>query len=157
MANANFDMKKYSLILIFSSIVIGVAFLPNLYGQDDISKTITKKNVNPIVYHLTSNDPWRASIVISDATNLKNLGYNITLLLSIEGLQVGVKNPHHHLNLDNVVANVTNFIKDGGKVVVCGICLEVAGFEPTDIIDGALIGTAEITPKLFTNATVVTY
>ena len=95
MAYANFDMKKYSLILIFSSIVIGVAFLPNVYGQDDISKTITKKNVNPIVYHLTSNDPWRASIVISDATNLKNLGYNITLLLSIEGVQVGVKNPHH--------------------------------------------------------------
>ena len=39
----------------------------------------------------TSNDPWRASIVISDATNLKNLGYNVTLLLSIEGVQVGVK------------------------------------------------------------------
>ena len=49
MTYANFDMKKFSLILIFSSIVIGVAFLPNVYGQDDISKTITKKNVNPIV------------------------------------------------------------------------------------------------------------
>ena len=61
------------------------------------------------------------------------------------------------MNLDNIVANVTNFIKDGGKVVVCGVCLEVAGFEPNDIIDGAIIGTAEITPKLFTNATVVTY
>ena len=150
-------MKKYSLILIFSSIVIGVAFPPNVYGEDDISKNITKKNANPIVYHLTSNDPWRANIVISDATNLKNLGYNVTLLLSIEGVQVGVKNPHHHLNLDNVVTNVTNFIKDGGKVVVCGVCLEVAGFEPNDIIDGAIMGTAEITPKLFTNATVVTY
>ena len=46
---------------------------------------------------------------------------------------------------------------DGGKVVVCGVCLEVAGFEPNDIIDGAIMGTAEITPKLFTNATVVTY
>jgi len=150
-------MKKYSLILLFSSIVIGVAFLSNVYGQDDISKTITKKNANPIVYHLTSNDPWRASIVISDAANLKNLGYNVTILLSIEGVQVGVKDPHHHLNLDNIVANVTNFIKDGGKVVVCGVCLGVAGFEPTDMIDGAIIGTAEITPKILTNATVITY
>ncbi len=88
------------------------------YGQDDISKAITKKNANPIVYHLTSNDPWRASIVISDATNLKNLGYNVTLLLSI-GVQVGVKNPHHFLNLNDVVANVTNFNKDGSKVVIC--------------------------------------
>jgi predicted peroxiredoxin len=150
-------MKKYSLILIFISLGIGVAFLPSVYGQDDISKNITKKNANPIVYHLTSNDPWRANIVISDATNLKNLGYNVTLLLSIEGVQVGVKNPHHHLNLDNVVTNVTNFIKDGGKVVVCGVCLEVAGFEPNEIIDGAVIGTAEITPKILTNATVITY
>lgn len=152
-----FSMKNYSLILLFTSLVIGISFLPSIYGQDDISKTITKKKANPIVYHLTSNDPWRASIVISDATNLKNLGYNVTLLLSIEGVQVGVKNPHHFLNLDNVVANVSNFIKDGGKVVVCGVCLRVAGFEPNEIIDGAIIGTDEITPKLFTNATVVTY
>lgn len=150
-------MKKYSLILLFiSGIILGMSFLTNVYGQNDILKNISK-NANPIVYHLTSNDPWRASIVISDVTNLKNLGYNVILLLSIEGVQVGVKNPHHHLNLDNVVVNVTNFIKDGGKVVVCGVCLEVAGFEPTDIIDGAKVGTAEITPKLFTNATVVTY
>jgi predicted peroxiredoxin len=141
------------MILLFSFIVVGISFLPSIYGQDDISKN----NANPIVYHLTSNDPWRASIVISDVTNLKNLGYDVTLLLSIEGVQVGVKNPHHHLNLDNVVANVTNFIKDGGKVVVCGVCLGVAGFEPTDIIDGAIIGTAEITPEILTNAIVITY
>jgi predicted peroxiredoxin len=145
------------MILLFSFIVVGTSFLSNVYGQDDISKSIPKNNANPIVYHLTSNDPWRASIVISDITNLKNLGYDVTLLLSIEGVQVGVKNPHHHLNLDNVVANVTNFIKDGGKVVVCGVCLGVAGFAPTDIIDGAIIGTAEITPKILTNATVITY
>jgi hypothetical protein len=56
-----------------------------------------------------------------------------------------------------VVANVTNFIKDGGKVVVCGVCLRVAGFEPTEIIDGAIIGNDEITSKILTNATVVTY
>jgi predicted peroxiredoxin len=154
MVYANFNMKNYySLILLFSFIVVGILFLSNVYGQVDISKN----NANPIVYHLTSNDPWRASIVISDITNLKNLGYDVTLLLSIEGVQVGVKNPHHHLNLDNVVANVTNFIKDGGKVVVCGVCLGVAGFEPNDIIDGAIIGTAEITPKILTNATVITY
>ncbi len=141
-------MKNSSLlILLFSILIIVISLSTNVNGQTDISKNNTKNNVNPIVYHLTSNDPWRASIVISDVTNLKNLGYDVTLLLSIEGVQVGVKKPHHHLNLDNVVANVTNFIKDGGKVVVCGICLEIAGFESTDIIDGTIIGTAEITPK----------
>ena len=61
------------------------------------------------------------------------------------------------MNLNDVVENVTNFIKDGGKVVVCGICLRVAGFEPNEIIDGAIIGTDKITSRIFTNATVVTY
>ena len=149
-------MKKNYLLLLLGSLIIGISFLSSVNGQDNNTKTLSQ-NANPIVYHLTSNDPWRASIVISDATNMKNLGYNVTLMLSIEGVQVGVKNPHHHLNLDNIVANVTNFIKDGGKVVVCGVCLGVAGFEASDIIDGAIIGTDEITPKIFTNATVVTY
>ncbi len=149
-------MKKNYLLLLSGGLIIGISFLSSVNGQDNNTKTLSQ-NANPIVYHLTSNDPWRASIVISDATNMKNLGYNVTLMLSIEGVQVGVKNPHHHLNLDNIVANVTNFIKDGGKVVVCGVCLGVAGFEPSDIIDGAIIGTDEITPKIFTNATVVTY
>jgi predicted peroxiredoxin len=150
-------MKNYSLILLFSFIILGTSLFSNIHGQDDVSKNITKRNANPIVYHLTSNDPWRASIVVSDITNLKNLGYDVTLLLSIEGVQLGVKTPHHHLNLDNLVSNVTNFIKDGGKVVVCGVCLKIAGFQPTDIIDGAIIGTDEITPKILTNATVITY
>jgi hypothetical protein len=112
-------MKNSSLlILLLSILIIEIFSLSSAYAQNDTLTTISKNNANPIVYHLTSNDPWRASIVISDVTNLKNLGYDVTLLLSIEGVQVGVKNPHHHLNLDNVVANVTNFIKDGGKDVV---------------------------------------
>ena len=53
--------------------------------------------------------------------------------------------------------NVTHFIKDGGKVVMCGVCLRVAGFQPNEIIDGAIIGNYEITSKIFPNATVVTY
>ena len=44
MAYAKFDMKNYYLILLFSSLVIGMSFLPSVYGQDDVSKTIAKRN-----------------------------------------------------------------------------------------------------------------
>ena len=43
MAYANFDMKNYPLILLFITLVIGISFLPSVYGQDDVSKTIAKK------------------------------------------------------------------------------------------------------------------
>ena len=41
--------------------------------------------------------------------------------------------------------------------MVCGVCLRVAGFQPNEIFDGAIIGNDEITSKIFTNAPVVTY
>jgi hypothetical protein len=41
-------MKNYSLILLFSSLVIGMSFQSSVYGQDDISKTDTKKMLIPL-------------------------------------------------------------------------------------------------------------
>jgi hypothetical protein len=61
------------------------------------------------------------------------------------------------LDINDVVAKVTNFTKGGGKVVMCGVCLRVAGFQPNEIFDGAIIGNDEIRSKIFTNAPVVTY
>ena len=122
-----------------------------------MSAPAARINASPLVYHLSSSDPWRASIAVSDATAMKNLGHNVTLLLSIEGVQIGVQNPHHHLGLNNLVQNVTDFINTGGQVVVCKVCLEIAGYETTDTINGTIIGSPEITSKLLTNGTVIDY
>jgi len=40
-------------------------------------------------------------------------GFNVTLMLSIEGVQLGVKHPHHFLGLDLLTNNVTNFVNKG--------------------------------------------
>jgi predicted peroxiredoxin len=131
--------------------------IPLSYAQTDTNTTTPGLNANPLVYHLSSSDPWRASIAVSDANVMKDLGHNVTLLLSIEGVQLGVQNPHHHLGINNLVQNVTDFINDGGKVVVCKICLEIAGYDTVETINGTIIATPEITSKLLTNATVIDY
>ncbi|MGA8843577.1 MAG: hypothetical protein WB511_08315 [Nitrososphaeraceae archaeon] len=113
--------------------------------------------VNPIVYHLSSDEPWRATVAISDATTLLKLGHNVTLLLSVEGVQIGVTHPHHYLGLDTLTGNVTNFIADGGKVIICEVCLRIAGYNNSDIIDGATVGKPEIISNLLSNATVIDY
>jgi predicted peroxiredoxin len=112
---------------------------------------------NPLVYHLSSDEPWRATVAISDATTQLKLGHNVTLLLSIEGMQIGVKHPHHYLGLDMLTRNVTDFIADGGKVIICEICLRIAGYNNSDIIDKAVVGRPEIISRLLTNATVIDY
>jgi predicted peroxiredoxin len=51
------------------------------------------------------------------------------------------------LELGNVINNVTKFINEGGKVVVCETCLEIVGFDNDDILDGAILDTPELTSK----------
>jgi predicted peroxiredoxin len=112
---------------------------------------------NPLVYHLSSDEPWRATVAISDATTMLNLRHNVTLLLSVEGVQIGVKHPHHYLGLDMLTRNVTNFIADGGRVIICEVCLRIAGYNNSDIIDKAIIGKPEILSNLLSKATVIDY
>jgi predicted peroxiredoxin len=119
------------------------------YAKEQIS--------NPLVYHLSSDEPWRATVAISDATTMLKLGRNVTLLLSIEGVQIGVKHPHHYLGLDMLTMNVTNFIAQGGKVIICEVCLRIAGYNNSDIIDKAIIGKPEILSNLLSKATVIDY
>ena len=153
-----------AVVVVTTSLGVGViiifllfGFFHSSYAQTLANTTAITVDANPLVYHLTSSDPWRASIAVSDATAMKNLGHNVTLLLSIEGVQIGVQNPHHHLGLNNLVQNVTDFINTGGQVVVCKVCLEIAGYDTTDTINGTIIGSPEITSQLLTNGTVIDY
>ena len=56
-----------------------------------------------------------------------------------------------------MINNVTDFMDMRGKIVVCEICLEIAGYEKDDLIEGAILGTPEVSSKILTNATVVDY
>jgi hypothetical protein len=66
------------------------------------------------------------------ATTMLKSGHNATLLLSVEGVQIGVKHLHSYLGLDMLTKNFTNFIDDGGKVIIC-VCLKIAGYNNTYI------------------------
>jgi predicted peroxiredoxin len=135
------------------TIVVGIVTLTSVSSSYAYGKEIG----NPLVYHLSSDEPWRATVAISDATTMLKQGHNVTLLLSIEGVQIGVKHPHHYLGLDALTGNVSNFIVDGGKVIICEVCLRIAGYNNTNIIDGAIIGKPEILSKLLSNTTVIDY
>jgi predicted peroxiredoxin len=135
------------------TIVVGIVTLTSVSS----SYAYVKEIGNPLVYHLSSDEPWRATVAISDATTMLKQGHNVTLLLSIEGVQIGVKHPHHYLGLDALTGNVSNFIVDGGKVIICEVCLRIAGYNNTNIIDGAIIGKPEILSKLLSDATVIDY
>ena len=123
--------------------------MPSIFAQD-VNKT-------KIVYHLSSDEPWRSTIAILDSQTMLKMGFNVTLMLSIEGVQLGVKSPHHYLGLEPLTKNVSDFINDGGNVVICEVCLKIAGYNNSDIIDGSIIGSPALMANLLNKTTVVDY
>ena len=67
------------------------------------------------MYHLSSDEPCRATISLLDSQTMLNRGYNVTLMLSIEGVQLGVKQPHQYLGLNPLTNNVTNLMSNGER------------------------------------------
>jgi predicted peroxiredoxin len=107
--------------------------MPSIFAQE-VNKT-------KFVYHLSSDEPWRSTIAVLDSQTMLKMGYNVTLMLSIEGVQLGVKSPHHYLGLEPLTKNVSDFINNGGNVVICEVCLKIAGYDNSGIIDGSIIGS----------------
>lgn len=127
-----------------------------VYAQTSASTT-DNMNKTKIVYHLSSDEPWRATIALLDSQTMLKMGFNVTLMLSIEGVQLGVKNPHQYLGLQPLTNNVSDFISKGGQVIICEICLKIAGYDNTDIINGSIIGDPKIMANLLNQTTVVDY
>ncbi len=147
----------YILILFvfcFSIIFANNSKLHQAYSE---SLEITNSSKTRLVYHLSSDEPWRATIALLDSQTMVKSGFNVTLMLSIEGVQLGVKHPHQYLGLNLLTNNVTNFMDNGGNVIICEICLKIAGYNNSDIIDGAIIGTPQIMSNLLNKTTVVDY
>src|SRR6478752_5844765 len=154
----NSILKIICLSIIFT-LINSILFTNNFKLNFAYSDPSSKNNINKpkLVYHLSSDEPWRATVALSDSQTMLKMGYNVTLMLSIEGVQLGVKQPHNYLGLDRLTNNVTNFIVNGGNVIVCEICLKIAGYNNSDIIDGAVIGTPQIMSNLLNRTTVVDY
>ena len=158
----NADARYLKLLLVLS-LFITIVGISNIASSVPFPSPLSpyafakEQTGNPLVYHLSSDEPWRATVAISDATTMLKVGHNVTLLLSIQGVQIGVKHPHSYLGLDMLTRNVTNFIADGGKVIICEVCLKIAGYNNSDIIDKATIGKPQILSNLLSNATVIDY
>lgn len=153
------NQVKIIYILITFAFCFSIIFANNskLHQVYSDSLTTTNSSKTKLVYHLSSDEPWRATIALLDSQTMLNSGYNVTLMLSIEGVQMGVKHPHQYLGLNPLTNNVTNFMSNGGNVIICEVCLKIAGYNNSDIIDGAIIGTPAIMSDLLNKTTVVDY
>jgi predicted peroxiredoxin len=90
--------------------------------------------------NLTSDDTKRAAMAVSLAHSvMKRKETPVTIFLNVDGVRLADRNiPQHlHPNGKSVQEMLQAFMKDGGKVLICPMCMKnVAGMDEMDLIDG---------------------
>ncbi len=99
--------------------------------------------------NLTTDDTWAAAKAISFAHQkvLKN-GYEpVAIWLNVRGVYLAdEKRPSHVHGLmaesgKSIQDMLTDFMADGGQVIMCSVCSKAAGLTKDDYIDGVVMGS----------------
>jgi predicted peroxiredoxin len=110
--------------------------------------------------NLSSDDINRAAMAIGFSTKVRQQKkIPVTIFLNVEGVRIADKNipGHKHANGKSLKEMLGIFIKAGGQVVICPMCMKhVGGLKKEDLVDGVKIGGPDVTwPALFAEGTTV--
>ncbi len=110
--------------------------------------------------NLTSDEINRAAMAIAFSTKiLQEKKIPVTIFLNVEGVRIADKNipENKYANGKSLKEMLASFIKAGGRVIICPMCLKnVGGLSKDDLIDDVEIGEPDVTwPALFAEDTTV--
>ncbi len=151
-------MKTYCMVAVIAGIFTTLLALNTPAGS------VFAQADNNIVVHISSGDPQStyevhaANMGLTLANHFQDAGRNVTVFLDVNGVHLAVNSPP--AGLENSTASLNKFITNGGSVIVCPMCLEVAGYSSEDVITGAIVANPEegtMLPVLNGNAIVIDY
>lgn len=98
--------------------------------------------------NLTTDDTWAAAKAISFAHQkaLKGGHEPVAIWLNVRGVYLADKKRASHVHglmaesCKSIQDMLTDFIADGGQVIMCGVCSKAAGLTKDDYIDGVVMG-----------------
>ena len=98
----------------------------------------------------------RASLAFVAANIALTSGQEATVLLTIEGVRVATRNYADGLQADGFPALqelMSQFVRGGGQVWVCGACAKPRGISEADLVEGArIVGAATAVEALASGA-----
>jgi predicted peroxiredoxin len=113
-----------------------------------------------LLVNLTSSDDLRAPMAIAFAVRSLKAGYKTTLLLNVEGVRLAVKSFKAPVCPDgkSVRVKLEKFVKLGGEILVCPMCLEMQGYAKSQLIDNVSLAGADVVfPKMRSIERVISY
>ena len=119
--------------------------------------------MSKVMVHTThgKEDVERASLAIVVGNAALSSGQEATLLLTIDGVWLATPGYTNGLQANGFAPLgelIANFIKNGGKVWVCGACMKPRNITAEQLIEGALVvGAATVVEAMITEAHTLTF
>ena len=97
----------------------------------------------PLFVNMTTSDSWRGWMGLHFAHATLKMGHQVTIFLNLDAVTLASlkgeqeKRPSMQRVPRDIVAD---FVKDGGKVLICGPCLAEFGLKMEDVVPGVELG-----------------
>jgi len=101
-----------------------------------------------IFINVTSSENIKAPMAIMFALKGLERKLDMTILLNVEGVQLAIKGfeaPTNARNGKTTQEMLAMFIQQGGKVLVCPMCLSALGYNKDQLIKGVTVSKADTT------------
>jgi len=126
--------KFFSALVVAGTLLFAAAPTPSFAGDD-----------KGLFVNLTTADTWKATMAIGFAHKmaLKNGFKPVTIFVNTQAVNLIDKTrPSQKLAAAdaNIHGLLKSFIKDGGRVLVCGMCAKVEGIEHKNMLEGTEMG-----------------
>lgn len=115
-----------------------------------------------IFYNLTTDEAWAGGMALSQANKALENGYQVVIFFNVRGVFIASKSFHTDtlsssgMSLQNMLKAV---IGKGARAIICPMCLNKAGMNMDDMIEGVEKGSPDVTMKLMTaeNTAVISF
>jgi predicted peroxiredoxin len=113
-----------------------------------LAGTAAAADKQSIFVNVTSSDNIKAPMALMFANKGLQQGLKMTVFLNTEGVRLAVKgfnSPTCAMSGNNARDMLAMFMKKGGRVLVCPMCLSAQGYDKEDLIPGVEMGNADKT------------
>ena len=114
-----------------------------------VSGSLAADEKGSLFINLTSNEINRAAMAVNFGHRvLQKKKMPTTIFMNVDGVRLLNKNipQHQHTNGKTIHQMLKAFMADGGKVIICPMCMRnVGGMSREDVIDGVQMGGPDTT------------
>lgn len=134
-------MKRMAILLSGGVLGWGMTLLPVNRWLEASAQTTAAKPA--LFVNMTTGDSWRGWMGLHFAHNTMKQGHLVTIFLNLDGVKLAAKTGEQEKrpSMQRVPRDiVADFIRDGGRVLICGPCLSEFGLKMEDLVEGVELG-----------------